>query len=292
MSVLKKFANKAGNAISTAANKVGDAIAKPVYQVGDAIAKATGLDKAPMPTVNSSSPGRIGKGLLKAAQSMKKSMQASGGNNTLNKIGDALATPYNAIEKAVYKAGDVIAENTGLDKVGINNPIAPIYDSAVKGVKDVVYGVGDTLAGDVGKGLSKIGGAVADVGLSPIKSVRDFGYDVGDTIAAKTGWDKGKPNTVEPVGPAPKKPEPAPAKTIDRNAPMPEKPQTPPGSRSAQPKEPLTQQQKTQIEWAVSNQTRDQYMQEQQELFRQGRITADQYNRNLDEYDALARRRG
>jgi len=271
------------NRIKSAANKVGDAIAKPVYKAGDAVARATGLDKVSMPRVKKS----------------KKSRQntAPTSTNILNKIGDILAAPVNAVENVVYKAGDAIAGATGLDKAGIRNPVAPMYQDTVRGIKDVVHGAGDVLAGDVTKGAKKVGSAVVDTFVSPLKATRNSIYDAGDVIAAKAGWDKGGKNTIEELGPAPKKPEQSapkkpeqPAKTPMEKAKEAEVP-PPPGSSPTKPRKALSPEEKIRIEWSVSNRTRDQYIEEQKQLFLSGKITTEEFNNNIDAFDDLSRRR-
>ena len=89
-----------------------------------------------------------------------------------NKVGDVIAAPANAIEKVVHKAGDAIAQTTGLDKAPVT--IKPLVEAIKEAPKNIVHGIGDVIAspvdGNALKGIQKILGGVANPVLGAAES--------------------------------------------------------------------------------------------------------------------------
>lgn len=106
----------------------------------------------------------------------------------VHSIGDVVAAPINATEKALYKAGDAIAKTTGLDKAPISIPVAPAIKSIIQAPKEIATGVGDILAGDGSKGLNRVATAL----MNPVAKTAEV---VSSPMGALIGMNPINDNT-------------------------------------------------------------------------------------------------
>jgi hypothetical protein len=126
-----------------------------------------------------------------------------------NKLGDAVAKPFNEAEKAVVKAGDFVAKNTGLDKSPVT--IKPLVQAVKEAPKNIVHGVGDVIAspfeGRGIKGIQKILSGVASpvtgAVSSAVQSAEQTGNKVNETLAKLSGEDTDRKPKTKVQGPNP-----------------------------------------------------------------------------------------